>query len=200
MNQCDFEQASQYAFHRLQHELSPTVCYHSLAHTQDDVLPAAERLASLSGIDDTSLLLLRTAACYHDIGFVEGREEHERISVHIAQEVLPRFGYRSEQIARIGGIIMATRLPQSPRCLLEQILADADLDVLGRSDFLSYNRALRAELAAFGSPVDDATWYRNQLAFLQNHRYFTAAARKLRGATKQHNIALLRELLAACEP
>jgi uncharacterized protein len=199
MNQCDFERASQYAFARLQHELSPAMCYHSLAHTQDDVLPAVERLASLEGIDDASLLLLRTAACYHDIGFVEGREEHERISVRIAREMLPRFGYSPEQIARVGAIILATRLPQAPQSLLGQLLADADLDVLGRNDFLSTNRALRAELAAFGSPVDDATWYRAQLEFLQNHRYFTAAARKLRAATKQHNIALLRELLAACE-
>ena len=34
-------------------------------------------------------------------------------------------------------MIMATRLPQSPHGLLQEILADADLDVLGSAVFSS---------------------------------------------------------------
>jgi len=196
MHQPDFERARQYALERLERDLSPALTYHCLAHTRDDVLPAAERLAALEGVTGESLLLLRTAAWYHDIGFVEQRAEHETIGVRIAREVLPRFGYSPAHIEAIGGMILATKLPQSPHTLSEEILADADLDVLGRDDFLVRSRDLQAELAAFGTPTTDEQWFSGQLEFVQAHRYFTVAARTLRDTTKQANIEALISLLA----
>jgi uncharacterized protein len=192
----DFDGAARYALRRLQRELLPGFFYHSIVHTRDDVVPAVERLAGLMGLEGEDLLLLRTAAYYHDLGFVEQRAAHEAVGVQIAELVLPRFGYRMEQIEIIGGMIMATRLPQSPRSLPEQIIGDADLDILGRSDFFSRNRALRAELAAFGQPASDEQWYGEQVRFVQAHCYWTSAARSLRDAQKQRNCQALERLLA----
>jgi uncharacterized protein len=194
----DFDGAVRYALRRLERELLPGCFYHSVVHTRDDVVPAVERLAALEGLEGEELLLLRTAAYYHDLGFVEQRAAHEAVGVQIAGLILPRFGYGAAQIETIGGIIMATRLPQSPRSLPEQILADADLDILGRSDFFSRNRALRAELAAFGQPASDEQWYGEQLRFVQAHGYWTSAARSLRDAQKQLNCEALKRLLAQC--
>ncbi|HYN90169.1 MAG TPA: HD domain-containing protein [Ardenticatenaceae bacterium] len=196
----DFEGAKAYALERLERELGPELCYHSLGHTRDDVLPAAERLAALAGITGEALLLLRTAALYHDIGYVEGRVEHEATGARIVREVLPRFGYSPEQIDAIVGMIMATRLPQSPRTLLEQILADADLDVLGRDDFWARSHVLRAELAVFAPPVTDREWYDGQVSFIQAHCYWTEAARTLRGPGKQANLAAVVRLRAQAAP
>ena len=198
MHQPDFERAQLYALERLERELAPTLYYHNLWHTRDEVVPAVERLAAMEGVDGEALWLLRTAALFHDIGFVEQRTEHEAAGVRIAAEALPRFGYSPAQVARIGGMIMATKLPQSPHDLLEELLADADLDVLGRKDFLPRNQALRAELAAAGQPLTDQQWYSGQHRFLQAHRYWTAAARALRDAGKQQNLALLAGLLRRC--
>ena len=75
----------------------------------------------------------------------------------------------------------------------EQILADADLDVLGREDFPTKDAALRNELAAQGQDYTELAWNASQLQFLQTHRYFTAAARSLRDVGKQRNVALMRE-------
>ena len=174
--------------------LPAELTYHSLAHTCDDVVPAAERLAARLGVGGPDLVLLRTAAYFHDVGFIERRDQHEAVGARLATSVLIYCGYRPSQIAAIEGMIMATRLPQSPRTLLEQILADADLDSLGRDDFMRTSQALRAELARFGPPIPAADWYTRQLAFLRNHRYFTTAARALRDAGKQRNIALLERL------
>jgi uncharacterized protein len=195
MSQPDFERAKRYALERLEWELPPTLRYHSVAHTRDDVLPAVERLATLEGVVEEALLLLRTAALYHDIGFVEQYENNEAIGVRIAMQALPGFGYSPPHIQVIRGIIMATRLPQSPHMLLEEIMADADLDVLGREDFWLRNQALRTEVAAFGTPVSDEEWYSGQLKFMQNHSYFTQAARTLRAERKQKNIEAMKELL-----
>src|SRR5690242_17751567 len=55
--QPDFARAHAYALARLERELSPALCYHSVAHTRDDVVVAAERLAALEGVDGEALLL-----------------------------------------------------------------------------------------------------------------------------------------------
>jgi uncharacterized protein len=192
----DYEHARQYAIERLTHELAGELTYHSIWHTCDDVVLAVERLAQRSGVVGDQLLLLRTAAYYHDIGFIEQRDGHEAVGVRIAAAILPQYGYTPNDVQIVSAAILATRLPQSPRTLLEQLLADADLDVLGRDDFLQRNDALRTELAFYGADVSDAAWYRGQIQFLSQHHYWTTAAIELRNPGKQHNLSVLQALLA----
>jgi uncharacterized protein len=188
MPEPDYAGAVTFALTRLHAELSPELTYHSAWHTEHDVLPAALRLALLSGIPEEEQRLLQVAAAFHDIGFTQTRTEHERVGAGIAAQILPQYGLDADQIARIVAMIMATKLPQSPRTLIEEIIADADLDVLGREDFLLRNRALRDELAAQGSVVSDEQWVVSQISFLEQHRYFTPAARTLRSARKQAHL------------
>ena len=159
------------------------------------MLPAARRLATVMGISPEEARLLEIGAAYHDIGFVVRRQEHERAGAEIAAQVLPGFGFTSEQVAAVQGMILATRLPQSPRTPLEEILADADLDVLGRDDSLARSQALLAELASCGAPVGEVEWYHRQLKFFREHRYFTTAARLLRDEGKRRHIATMEALL-----
>ena len=194
----DFEGAKAYALGWLEHELAPALTYHSLAHTRDEVLPAAEALADDAGVSGEPLMLLRTAAVFHDIGFVTQREGHEAAGVAIAKAVLPDFGYSPDQMAVIGDMVMATRLPQSPRTLLESILADADLDLLGREAYWTRHQDLRAEWAAFGLRMSDLEWYQNQLSFLRGHEYFSRFARQRRDPQKQDNIRRLGAKIAEC--
>jgi uncharacterized protein len=194
MKKSAFEQARQFALERLEHELSPRFRYHSLVHTRDDVVLATERLALRSKISENDLSLVLTAAYFHDLGFtrladVDPRgNQHEAISAQFAREVLPSFGYHEKEVEAICSMIMATRLPQSPVNLLEEILADADLDSLGREDFWERSQALRDEYAAFGSNTTDLEWFQGQFNFLNSHRYFTVQARLLRNAQKQKNV------------
>jgi predicted metal-dependent HD superfamily phosphohydrolase len=192
----DLDGARSYALTRLARELPASLCYHSLGHTRDEVAPAVERLAGLAGVGDANLLLLRTAAYFHDLGFVVQRHNHEAAGVEIARAILPRFAYSPRDIKRIARLIFATRLPQRPASLLEGLLADADLDLLGRDDFLSRNGDLRRELEAGGEARSDADWFASQLRFIGAHRYWTAAARALRDQGKERNTAALRSLAA----
>jgi uncharacterized protein len=193
----DFARAKLHALERLERELRPDLYYHSLAHTRDDVLPAAERLARTEGVTGEPLLLLLTAAAYHDLGFLVRREEHEAASIDLAAEALPDFGYSPEHLAAIGGLIRATRLPQTPLTPLAEILADADLDVLGREDVFARNAELRAEWAVYVKPMSDIEWQENQVAFVESHHYFTASARRLREPQKQRYLQRLRTQLAS---
>lgn len=187
-----FELAKQYAHHRLETELAPSLFYHNFAHTYELVLPAAIKLGKLCGITLEEQKLLEVAASYHDIGFVIQTENHELVGARITAQTLPCFGFNSAQIDAIVGMIMATRLPQSPQNLLEQIMADADLYVLGSDNFFVTSHNLRLELEARGEVSTDEEWYKGQIEFLQNHRYFTKSAKLLREPGKQKNMAEIK--------
>lgn len=188
----DFERAVQYVVSRLENDLSPLLLYHGIGHTRDDVVPAVKRLADFQGIQGESLSLLLTAAWFHDLGFIVQSANHELISIDIAKKELPNYDYTAEQIKVVEGAILATIVPQNPHSELEQLLSDADLDVLGREDFLARNIALRKELANFGREFTDEAWYTSQIKFIEGHRYFSNSARVLRDAQKQKNIAVLQ--------
>jgi predicted metal-dependent HD superfamily phosphohydrolase len=181
---------------RLERELSPNYLYHSIEHTRDDVLIAAERLARMENVGGEDLLCLRTAVCFHDIGYIDRPDDHEERSAQIADDVLPRFGYSPAQTALIHQLIIATRLPTNPQSLLEAIIVDADLDSLGRDDFLRVSLNLRRELNAQGVNPTDEAWFKRQVDFLQAHRYYTTSAQTLRAEGKRRNLELVRKLFA----
>ncbi len=195
----DCAAAADHARLRLERELSPRLTFHNLAHTRDDVVPAARRLARLQGISPEEVVLLLTAAWYHDLGYVVRRQEHEAIGARFAGDELPRFGYTQDQIEVIRQLILSTRLPTAPRNWLEEALADADLNHLGGPTFMEHSDRLRSELAAYGQEFSDAQWLAEQSGFLRAHEYYTREARRLWDAGKQENIALLEQMLARLE-
>jgi uncharacterized protein len=192
----DFEGARQYVLSRLEAQLPATLLYHGVHHTRDDVLPAAERLGARAGLDPEALLTLRTAALYHDTGYLVTYFRNEDEGAQIARETLPGFGYSPEQIESVGALIMATQLPQEPEDDLQALICDADLDSLGREDFLKSSLLLRTELATHGVETTLREWYERQIAFLTTHSYFSHEAQALRDVGKARNLARLRELLA----
>ena len=195
MIQPDLEGAINFASRLLDEKLPAELYYHSAAHTQVEVLWAAERLAALQALDDQSFMLLKTAVYFHDVGYTEQREQHEEISRRIAAQVLPGFGYLPSQVQAIESMILATRLPQSPQTLAEMILADADLSTLGRDTFLVRSADLRAERQAYGEKFTTLEWYLVQLDFLARHHYFTPAAKNLFNTQKQVNMDTLQNLI-----
>jgi uncharacterized protein len=190
-----FEKARDYILQRLTHELSPRLTYHNLDHTVKEVVPAADRLADLEKVIGNSRLLLLTAAYYHDSGFIYQRDGHENASIQLAEQILPSFGYAQKEIAVIRRLILATCIPQSPTDLLEQIMADADLDYLGAANFWKRSEDLRSELENFNTRFTDSEWYISQLHFIQEHQYFTISERTLRDATIYLHLQKIQEKL-----
>ena len=188
-----FQDAVDHALDRLEAELDPRLTYHSLDHTRNSVLPAAQRLGRLSCLSAESYHLLLTAAAYHDIGYLVQHEGHEAAGCEIVRETLPYFNYCPAQIEQICQIIMATRLPQTPRDLLGELLADADLDVFGRNDLWEVMQTLYCEMENFGKLPPLEAFKAGQWEFISGHRFFSDAARELRDASKQRNLMMLRQ-------
>lgn len=176
-------EANKYILDKLTKELDPNLHYHSIHHIKD-VLKASIELANLENIGEYEQKLISTAVCYHDSGFLHQYKDHEEKSCELARADLPSYGYNNEQIDIICGMIMATKIPQSPHNLLEQIVCDADLDYLGRDDFWTIGAYLYKELNIIGVLQNEEQWNKLQLGFLTNHKFFTKSAIQLREQAK----------------
>jgi predicted metal-dependent HD superfamily phosphohydrolase len=189
-----FNEAKKFILHKLKKELPKHLSYHSVEHIKD-VYEACKMLAKEEGIKKDDLTLLLTAALFHDSGFLINQKDHEQLSCNLARQHLPSFGYAEEQIDRICGMIMATRIPQSPTNLLEEILADADLDYLGRDDFFAIGNKLFEELSIYGILNTEEEWNHLQVRFLEKHHYFTKTAIRLRKAKKDQHLNIIKSKL-----
>jgi len=190
----NFERAKEFILNKLTQELPGHLHYHNISHILD-VYDAAMRYAKLEGISAEDTELLKMAALFHDSGFIVKADGHELISCGFAEEYLPDFGYSFNQIEKIKGMIMATRIPQTPKNHLEQILADADLDYLGRTDFEEISNGLFEELKAENKIADLDTWNKIQVSFFEKHSYFTESAKRLRNEKKSINLENIKKQL-----
>ena len=188
----DFEHMRNDVVNRLKALLPEDVVYHDISHTLN-VEKAAERYARLEGVDEENILLLRTAALYHDTGFILQYHHNEEFAIQMAESYLPRFGYSEEQIALISDMIRATESHQEPQTLMAQIMCDADHDYLGRADYYTIANKLRLELENNNVHMTDIEWIEFQLRYLDNvHRYYTETAQNIRLIGKKQRIAELK--------
>ena len=168
--------------------------YHCYEHTLD-VYRTAITIAAAEGVSGEDLDLLKTAALFHDSGFLIRDDEHELGSCGIARETLPAFGYTSQQIERICAMIMATKIPQDPADELARILCDADLDYLGRPDFFRIGATLFNEFKHYGVLNTEREWNELQVRFLEKHRYFTKRSKLVREPVKRQHLAAVIDKL-----
>jgi uncharacterized membrane-anchored protein YitT (DUF2179 family) len=151
-----------------------------------------QQLAKAERIGGYELDILRTAALYHDAGFLEGYENHEELSCKLARENLPQFSYQAEDIEQVCRLIMATRITQQPADRLEGILCDADLSYLGTEKYFPVAEALFLELKHIDKLSTWEEWQKLQLNFLEAHRYYSRTAIRLFSSKKTHNFLLFK--------
>jgi ligand-binding sensor domain-containing protein/class 3 adenylate cyclase/predicted metal-dependent HD superfamily phosphohydrolase len=190
----NYMKAERHIMNVLEEGLPDGLHYHCISHTVD-VTQAVERLAISEGITDEDLFLLKSAATYHDAGFVEQYDANEPIGARLASEILPKYGYEQKQIDKITELIYATTIPHKPKNLMEQIICDADLDYLGRDDFHEIADRLRVELREHGKINSDRLWDEIQVKFLTAHKYFTETAISTRQAKKLKHIEEIKQRL-----
>ncbi|MBL4655274.1 MAG: HD domain-containing protein, partial [Bacteroidia bacterium] len=195
----NFLEVQRYVKKRFKKELPKDLYYHDLDHTMD-VCSVVEVIAREEGVDDANIILLKTAALLHDIGFLEQYKDHEKKGVKITQKILPGFGYTTLQIATIGGMIMATKIPHLPKNHLEEIICDADLDYLGRDDFEEISLKLKTEFQEHGIVNSDLDWEQLQLSFFKKHRYFTKYSIQNRNPSKLSAQKQIEQRMTALQP
>lgn len=169
---------------KLEKELPAYLYYHNTEHTKS-VIEAAEYLAAGEKISGDDLIILKTAALFHDAGFLQQADGHEEISCIWARQYLPDYDYSDNQIEHICRTIMATRLPQSPADHLGEILCDADLYYKNKEIYVANANKLFKEFRHRGFVKTESEWQLMQLEFLSGQHFFTRSAREELEAVKE---------------
>ncbi len=176
-------------YHQLEqfliNNLPAHLTYHSIDHIRD-VVDKSELHGLNEGLSAHQLYLIKTAAWLHDIGYIWDEKNHEERGCQFVKENLPSWGFLPSDIEAIYGMIMATKIPQSPTNLMEQVLCDADLDYLGRDDYFKISEKLYKEIN-YRNKLSNEDWTTLQLNFFTKHQYFTSSAKKLRDIKKRKN-------------
>jgi predicted metal-dependent HD superfamily phosphohydrolase len=171
----------------------PALLYHNNRHTEK-VVQSATQIANHYELNDRDFFVLVTAAWFHDIGYLDQPDGHEQKGADEAATFLSGLEVSSNDIEAIKNCLMATKLPQDPHNLLEQILCDADLFHFGTDEFEENNKLIRKEVKEiYGEDLSKEEWRIKTIALMQGHQYFTDYCQQLLNAKKQEN---LEELLS----
>jgi predicted metal-dependent HD superfamily phosphohydrolase len=170
------------------------LAYHNLAHTES-VVSNAGQIARHYQLGEKDFFILITAAWFHDTGyFTGGSEGHEMRGAEMATKFLKENQVDDDTIQAIRQCILATRMPQSPNSLAEQIICDADLFHFGTDDFAERNNLMRKEAESrLGKKITKSEWRKGTIRFLESHQFQTDYGRNLLQDKKKRNLKELKQ-------
>lgn len=180
-------------FEKNAHEM---LVFHNLDHTRN-VVARTKEIAAQYTLTEKEQAVLCIAAWFHDTGhlFVEPAM-HEVKSIELVKAFFAKEATQEEQselVSAVENCIMATRIPNNPKTVTEQILSDADTYHAGTRDFKVTNKQLKKEYMLRGLFSNGTDWNRKSLEFLETHKFYTLYCQQLLEKGKQKNIEKLRE-------
>jgi len=197
--QTSIRRVARYVGTLLRSELPPWARYHSLDHTRNTVA-ACREIGDALGLTVAEMEVLLLAGWFHDVGYTVTVRGHEVRSADIAQHFLRSAGWSARTIRGVTGCILATRMPQRPRSVLQRAMCDADLISLGKRSFLRHNELLRQEMERReGRRINERVWLHRSIRFLHGHRFTTRYGRTVLEAGKQANLERLRRMIRQIE-
>ena len=174
-------------------KLSPDLKYHSEAHTFA-VKEACLLISNEMKVSKEESEILQISALFHDIGFLEVYQGHERVSKTYAQAFLKKHNYPEKKLQAVLQCIDATVQDRTPQNKLEKIIKDADMVHLSAKDYMESIESLRFEWATFlDKHFNEYTWANMNYDFLKNHEFYTSAAKELFSKGKESNKKRLKK-------
>jgi predicted metal-dependent HD superfamily phosphohydrolase len=188
------EQVKQHVIRFFKSKGDQKLVYHNLAHTES-VVSNAGQIARHYQLGEGDFFIVMTAAWFHDTGyFTGGSEGHETRGAAMAAKFLKETGADDETIQAVSKCILATRMPQSPNSLIEQIVCDADLFHFGTDEFPERNKLMRKEAESrLGTKITKDEWRKGTIRFMEAHHFQTDYGRNLLEDKKRQNLKDLRQ-------
>lgn len=185
-------EVEKYVVHYLNEKLDSKFVYHNLAHTQRVVEKINELTQEESGITDDEKRQLLVAAWFHDTGFTETIDGHEKESAKIARDFLKQNNVADTEIDRITEIICATEMTYEPKTKLEGIIRDADSAHISSKNYEDYASLLRKEWElTLNKNLTKDEWLISNIEFLTNHTFNSDIAASKWEKRKGKNLANL---------
>ncbi len=189
----NFDEMRKDVVDKLSSQLPSTLFYHCYEHTLN-VESIAEQIAIALSLSIGEIKLIKTAALYHDLGFIHQHEHNEALAIKMAEFNLPTFAYSKNEINLVTEMIHSTRVGFDARNIYDQIISDADHDYFGREDYFDIANLLRKEYAFYGRIFTEIEWINFQLNYLEGeHIFLTDWAIQNRSLQKNNNILRLKQ-------
>ncbi|WP_299257763.1 Pycsar system effector family protein [uncultured Aquimarina sp.] len=171
------EKAENYIFELFKEKLPKTYLYHNFLHTQR-VVESVQEIIEKTDISNEDSEAIQIAAWFHDAGYINGKENHEKESVRIATQFLSEHQISDKTITTIQNCILATEFGKKPNTILEEIIKDADSSHLAKDYFVEVSELLHQELILQGiSELSGKEWRaENVKLFSRQHKYYTRYA------------------------
>lgn len=183
--------AESYIANFFKNRIGAEYVFHDYNHTSN-VVHAVVEISERYNLTPKQQEILQLGAWFHDTGYNEGREKHEERSCQNLRKFLQPYDYPLEDLKEIERCILATRIPQNPQTLLEEIICDADLSHLGKAIYWDRCGRVRQELLMTNSVVmSEQEWVNFELEFMTKHKYHTSVAQELYGKNKERHIKQL---------
>jgi len=187
------EEVKEYIINLLSVKLDDRLTFHSLKHTLD-VFNNSDLIGKNSGLDDRSLDLLKISALFHDVGYINKYDDHESESAKYARKFLSDKDIDESEIDIICEAILATKVPQSPKNTISEILCDADLMHLTYDNYFDQIDNMRQEWANIGRTLLDKNQFNKQsVEFFQSHKYFSEFGKTVLEPKKQKTLQKILE-------
>lgn len=188
------EQVQQYVRSYFDSHVNEKLIYHNRTHTEK-VVEAATTIGHHYQLNERELFIVVVAAWFHDLGYFQGGPiGHEERGGEMAASFLAGTGVDHSVIESIKKCILATKIPQRPTNLLENIVCDADLFHLGTDEFPARNKLMRKEAEALhDKKISKEEWRKSTIRFLESHQYHTDYCRLLLNEQKQQNLLKLKD-------
>jgi len=158
----------EYVFNLFNDQGDKPLVYHNYNHTVD-VVNAVQEIGEAMNLNDSGIEILILSAWFHDCGYTQVVDGHEEISCEMAVDFLTSKGYPSDRIEQICAAIRATKMPQSPKSILDKILCDADLKSSGEPDYEDRYELLWLEQELLGRKDKFNLTENEEINFLSTH-------------------------------
>jgi predicted metal-dependent HD superfamily phosphohydrolase len=199
MNEKMINEAEKYVSGLLENETPEGYIYHTLAHTQD-VVKNAVIIGTDEKLTEEEMNILRSAAWFHDVGYLKKYKGHEEASAEMAVKFLERHGVEEYIRTAVAESIRATAFPQSPESRVAKVLCDADFMHLGQENYFEQAEKLRQEQKNAGiRKLKKAEFDHESVRLFEEHHWHTVFCRNNLEKTKQKNLELLKERIAQRE-
>ncbi|UZO81090.1 DUF5706 domain-containing protein [Aquimarina sp. ERC-38] len=184
-----------YVFELFKERLARTYLYHNFLHTQR-VVESTQEIIEHTVLTDDEKCILMVAAWFHDTGYVQGAQGHEKVSADIAAEFLKKEGKDENFIQEVAKCIRATKFDSEPTSKLEEIIRDADSSHFAKEYYSKVSELLRQELKLQDITTFSPKEWRleNIKMFTECHQYYTRyAIENWEPKKNEHLVSLLKK-------
>lgn len=178
-----------------QERLDTKFLFHNLDHTKSVVL-GIETLCKAEKLDEETTTVLLLSGWFHDSGYVECYDNHEKQSVNIALEFLNAKNIAVGIQEKVANLIMATKFDYTPSNIQENIIKDADNVHLANKNYPNILEKLREEWEqSINKKYSNQDWYHLNVDFLKRHQYYTKFAKDNWQNLKELNLNIIEQKL-----